>query len=128
MNRNLFHEVIERRHAEAMLQKAHNELEVRVKERTAELTEVNKALEREITERKQTADEIYLLREMILDISNSKDLHDALVITMQRCVILQAGFTGRPGSLVQTAHTYCAIEQCIVLSRVWRNSLRQPKE
>lgn len=84
LNRNLFHEVIERRHAEAMLQKAHNELEVRVKERTAELTEVNKALEREITERKQTADEIYLLREMILDISNSKDLHDALVITMQK--------------------------------------------
>lgn len=58
MNQDLFHEVIERRHAEDMLQKAHNELEVRVKERTAELTETNKALKRAIAEHKRAEEEI----------------------------------------------------------------------
>ncbi len=46
-------DITERRHAENALQKAHDELEKRVKERTFELAESNKELIAEITERKQ---------------------------------------------------------------------------
>jgi len=45
--------VVERKWAEEALQKAHEELELRVKERTADLSKTNAALKEQITERKQ---------------------------------------------------------------------------
>jgi len=46
-------EINERKRTEAALQKAHNELEQRVEERTAELTAANKKMKQEIAERKR---------------------------------------------------------------------------
>jgi amino acid transporter/signal transduction histidine kinase len=52
-NERLRLELAERMRAEESLRKAHEELEMRVRERTAELTATNAKLQREITQRKQ---------------------------------------------------------------------------
>lgn len=52
-NLKLAKELTHRRHAEDALQKAHDELELRVEERTAELLKANELLETEISERKR---------------------------------------------------------------------------
>ena len=49
---------IERKHAERGLQKAHDELEKRVQERTAELAITNENLQTELTERKRIEEEL----------------------------------------------------------------------
>ena len=46
-------DITERKQAQAALQKAHDELEMRVQERTAELAQTNEALQAEIIERKR---------------------------------------------------------------------------
>ncbi len=51
--RGIARDITERRQAAEAVQRAHDELESRVKERTAELTSVNQALQVEITDRKR---------------------------------------------------------------------------
>jgi len=51
-------DVTQSKQAEEALRRAHNELEVRVKERTAELTKANERLKREIEERKRAEEEL----------------------------------------------------------------------
>jgi len=46
-------DITERKQAESALHRANNELEIRVQERTAELTRINESLQNEITERKR---------------------------------------------------------------------------
>lgn len=53
VNRALEHEIAERKHAEARLQQAQEELEDRVHERTADLAQANDRLQAEIAERAQ---------------------------------------------------------------------------
>lgn len=51
-------DITNRKHAEEALQRAHDELEMRVQERTAQLSEVNKRLVREIAERARAEEAI----------------------------------------------------------------------
>ncbi|MFI5295949.1 MAG: sigma-54-dependent transcriptional regulator [Thermodesulfovibrionales bacterium] len=65
---------IERKHVEEILRKAHDQLELRVQERTAELIRANERLSEEIEDRKQTA---HSLREALTIIKQLKDqLHE----------------------------------------------------
>ncbi len=54
-------DITELRQAREALQKAHDELEIRVRERTVELMQANKALEAEISERKHAEEKILIL-------------------------------------------------------------------
>lgn len=75
-------EIIERKRAEAELQKAHDELEIRVRERTAELAHSNEQLEKEIKERKRAEAQIRQLSSRLIDGIEeeqkrlARDLHD----------------------------------------------------
>jgi PAS domain S-box-containing protein len=53
-----FIDITQRKHMEQALQESHEELERRVKERTAELSHINHALQKEIAERKRTAENL----------------------------------------------------------------------
>jgi PAS domain S-box-containing protein len=56
-------DITHRKQAEEALRRAHDELELRVKERTAELTKANERLKREIEERKRAEQELKLSEE-----------------------------------------------------------------
>lgn len=56
-------DISERKLAEKMLQKANDELEMRVKERTGELTKINEQLQQDITERKKAEEKIRVYQE-----------------------------------------------------------------
>jgi len=67
--------VVERQRAEALLRQAHDELEKRVEERTAELSKSNALLRQEIFERKQAEEELRKINE---ELKNFADIvsHD----------------------------------------------------
>jgi len=73
-----------RRQADEALQKAHDELEVQVAERTAALTATNKALQHDITERKRTEAERNLLLNVTVAVSEAEDLHSALRTVLRK--------------------------------------------
>jgi PAS domain S-box-containing protein len=53
-----FHDITKQKQAEDALNRAHNELEMRVEQRTTELEQANKVLKSEITERKRAEEQI----------------------------------------------------------------------
>jgi PAS domain S-box-containing protein len=96
-------DITTRKRTELALQKAHSELEQRVEERTAELSETNLELRAEVAERKQAenalqrrTDELEALRQMALDVTAQLDLNTLLHSIVARAVEL---LDSRAGSL-----------------------------
>jgi len=79
-------DITDRTRAEESLQKAHDELEIGVRERTAELMHVNKVLQREISERKRA--------EAVL--KESEEKYNQFFKTSRDCVFI----TSKDGRLV----------------------------
>jgi PAS domain S-box-containing protein len=71
--------------AEEELRKAHDELEVRVEKRTADLAKTNKKLQAEIIERKQAEEALTLEREKLMNVYENSP--DALVVLDKDCQI-----------------------------------------
>ena len=78
-NKKLEGEIIQRQHAEAALQHAYDELEIKVEQRTAQLAQANTSLQGEISER-QLAQEA-LFREKELAQVTLQSIADAVVTT-----------------------------------------------
>jgi PAS domain S-box-containing protein len=87
-------ELAERKRAEEALRKAHDELEIRVQERTAELVEANRALRAEIIERKR-AEEQLKQYELIVESANDalfiKDLQSRYILVNDKVLKLFGG-------------------------------------
>ena len=64
-------DITEKGRAQEALQQAHNDLEAKVKERTAELTIANESLRMEIAERKRTEEELRISEEKFRSITTS---------------------------------------------------------
>jgi PAS domain S-box-containing protein len=114
------------RAAEA-LRRAHDELESRVSERTADLEQANSALQREIAERKAAEDEVQQLSRRVMRVQDeerrhlARELHDGAaqnlvaVILNLRCLCEDAGYD-------RTQHA--RIEECVRLVEQCTNELR----
>ena len=84
-------DAIERMRAEEALRRAHDELEVRVEERTVELPQVNEALQADITERKRAGEQIDHLntirsvnRERILVVDDDESICGTLRLILKK--------------------------------------------
>ncbi len=88
-------------HTEKNLRRSYDILETRIEERTAELSEANKAFRAEIAERTQVEEallertaQLEALREMGLDITAELDLNDLLYSIASRAIELVGGSAG----------------------------------
>jgi len=82
-NRQLGREISIRERAEEALRKAHDDLEIRVKERTRELAESNVLLKREIEERKRAVEKLLENEERMKAILRASPVGIGLVINRQ---------------------------------------------
>jgi len=80
-NRELQHQIAERQRAEDSLQKAYDELEIRVRNRTAELTVANEELKTEITSRQRAEQELQQSLKELADIKFALDESSIVAIT-----------------------------------------------
>lgn len=76
-------ELIRRKEIEASLREEREGLELRVRERTAELARANEVLREEINERQRAQNELLLLKNLALSIGESRSLEDAMRITLR---------------------------------------------
>ena len=72
LNADLEQEIVEHKRAEVALQKAHDELELRVTERTIELSEANTLLKQEAVERKRVESELQEAKEAAEEANRAK--------------------------------------------------------
>ncbi len=79
-------DITERKRNEAELQKAHADLEIKVAERTATLSEANKTLRKEITERKKAEEEVHQSKKKLQQITTS--VNEAIIMADEEGKVL----------------------------------------
>jgi PAS domain S-box-containing protein len=99
INEELQQQITERQRAEAALQQAHDQLELRIQERTADLAIVNQILQAEVSERQRTEmalQEITTLQQAIQDSANYTIISttvEGTILTFNRAAERWLGYT-----------------------------------
>ncbi|MBW2466686.1 MAG: response regulator, partial [Deltaproteobacteria bacterium] len=109
-NKVLQKENKERLHAEQELQRAHDELELRIEERTADLHHVNEYLEKEIEDRKVAEAETVRQNELVKSTIESLS-HPFYVIDADNYVIQLANSAANFGELTEKSTCYSLTHQ-----------------
>ena len=118
-------DVTEAVHAEEQLRKSHNELELRVRERTAALEAANEFLRMEILERKRAEEEIQDLSRRMMRVQEeerrnlARELHDGATQNLVT-LSLHMGRTSRAPNTITTA----VLEEWMRLAEQGANELR----
>ena len=76
--------ITQRKRAEELLKQAHKDLEIKVRERTAELARINLFLKAEIAERERTAKELLLLQTIAQAITEAPNFEAAIAVTLTK--------------------------------------------
>ena len=77
-------DITKRKRAEALLMRAHKDLEKRVSQRTSELAQTNQSLKAEIAERRQTELENRLLQTITQAITEASNFDRAIAVTLRK--------------------------------------------
>lgn len=120
-------DITEQVRAAEELRKAHDELETRVRERTAALEQANLALQSEISERKAAENEVQQLSRRVLRVQDeerrhlARELHDGAAQNLV-AVILNLRCLGQEAAYDRMQHA--RIEECVKLVEQCTNELR----
>jgi PAS domain S-box-containing protein len=121
-------EVTERKLAEDALQKAYDNLEVRVEARTSELKTANEKLQAEIIERQKAEEEVRFIQRMMQAISDSLNFQSALSIALKMvCEVTdlsyaEAWIPKRDGSLLKYGSSWHRNEPPLKLLQLRRQT------
>lgn len=82
--RGIFRNISERKYAQAALQNAYNELEIRIEKRTAELSKTNEQLRNEIATRRRAEEGVLLLQKITQAINESQNFQASLGVALRQ--------------------------------------------
>jgi PAS domain S-box-containing protein len=80
----VFRDISDRKQVEALLKQSHNQLELKVEQRTAELAAINQSLQAEIVERRRAEEEIRLLQKISQAITEAPNFEKAVAVTLKK--------------------------------------------
>ena len=93
----VFHDVTAKRRAEEQLKRSHDELEARIKERTAELARTVEALKKEVRERQAAEEKVKAERQQFHDVLDTLPVYVALLTPDYRVPFANRFFEDRFG-------------------------------
>jgi len=130
-NQNIIRDITERRQAVEALRRAHDELEIRIQERTAELARTNEELQMEIAQRKRAEEQISRHNALLAGIN--RVFQEALTSendaeVAQRCLVVAEMLTGSKFGFIQEINQAGRVDAIALSDSVWSASRMPPSQ